>query len=141
MRWVDAHFEAHEEFIGFLHVADITTDTIVTVLKDTVLCMTLNLSMCRGQCYDDATNMKKAAKAIKEVETKAFYLHCYGHSLNLAVADTLKHVTPLLSTLDHCLEICKLIKFSPRCDAIFNKLKPELFPHVPYVIFVQHAGQ
>ena len=62
LRWVDAHFEAHEEFIGFHHVVDITTDTIVAVLKDTVLCMTLNLSICRGQCYDGAANMKKAAK-------------------------------------------------------------------------------
>ena len=128
LRWVDAHFEAHEEFIGLHHVADITTDTIVAVLKDTVLRMRLNLSMCRGQCYD---GVKKAAKAIKEVKPKALYLHCYGHSLNLAVADTLKHVSPLSSTLDHCLEICKLIKFSHRRDAIFNKLKTELSPHVP----------
>ena len=86
-----------EEFIGLHHVAHITTDTIVAVLKDTVLRMTLNLSMCRGQCYDGAANMKKATKAIKEVEPKALYLHCYGHILNLAVADTLKHVTPLSS--------------------------------------------
>ena len=96
-----------------------------------MLRMTLNLSMCRGQCYDGAANMKEAAKAIKEVEPKALYLHCYGHSLNLAVADALKHVIPLSSTLDHCLEICKLIKFSPRCDAIFNKFKAELSSHVP----------
>ena len=114
LRWVDAHFEAHEEFIGLHHVADITTDTIVAVLKDTLLRMTLNLSMCRGQCYDGTANMKKAAKAIKKVEPKALYVHFYGHSLNLAVADTLKHVTPLSSTLDHCLVLCKLIKFSPR---------------------------
>ena len=103
LRWVDAHFEAHEEFIGLHHVADITTDTIVAVLKHTLLHMTLNLSMCRGQSYDGTANMKKVAKAIKEVEPKALYLHSYGHSLNLAVADTLKYVTPLSSTLDHCI--------------------------------------
>ena len=34
--------------------------------------------------------MKKAAAEIKSLESRALYLHCYGHSLNLAVSDTLK---------------------------------------------------
>ena len=76
--------------IGLHHVDDITTITVVLILKDTVLRMNLNLSMCRVQCYDGASNMKKAAKEIKDVKPCALYLHCFGHSLNLAVADTLK---------------------------------------------------
>ena len=51
---------------------------------------------------------------MKEMDPRALYLHCYGHSSNIAVADTLKQVKPLSSALDQCLEICKLIKFSPR---------------------------
>ena len=131
LRWVDEKFEVHEDFIGLHSVPDIQTDTIVGVLKDAILRMNLQLSMCRGQCYDGAANMKKAAEKIKAIEPKALYLHCYGHSLNLAVSDTMKEVKPMSDTLDHCLEICKLIKFSPRRDAIFNKLKEELSPHVP----------
>ena len=131
LRWVDAQFEPHEEFIGRHHVPDITTSTIVSVLKDTVLRMNLNLSMCRGQCYDGAANMKKVAAEIKSIEPRALYLHCYGHSLNLAVADTLKEIRPMADTLDHCLEICNLLKFSPRRDAIFCRLKEEMTPHVP----------
>ena len=57
--------------------------------------------------------MKKAAKEIKCVEPRALYLHCYGHSLNLAVSDTLKEVKVMSDALDHALEICKLLKFSP----------------------------
>ena len=76
LRWVDAQFEPHEEFIGLHHVPDITTSTIVSVLKDTVLRMNLNLSMCRGQCYDGAANMKKVAAEIKSIEPRALYLHC-----------------------------------------------------------------
>ena len=87
--------------------------------------------MCRGQCYDSAVNMKKAAEEIKAIEPKGLYLHCYGHSLNLAVSDAMKEVKPMSDALDHCLEICKLIKFSPRRDALFSKLKEELSPHVP----------
>ena len=67
LRWVDSRLEAHEDFIGLHHVDDITTNTVVHILKDTVLRMNLNLSMCRAQCYDGASNMKKAAKEIKVV--------------------------------------------------------------------------
>ena len=131
LRWVDAQFEPHEDFIGLHHVLDITADTVVRVLKNIVLRMALKLSMCQAQCYDGAANMKKVAQEIKEIEPRALYLHCYGHSLNLAVADTLKQVKPLSSALDHCLEICKLVKFSPRREGIFDRLKAELSPQVP----------
>ena len=33
--------------------------------------------------------------------------------------------------MDHALEICKLLKYSPRRDAIFHKLKEEISPQVP----------
>jgi len=113
LRWENSHLEPHEDFIG-LHVVDnITTDTIVHVLKDTVLHMNLNLSMCCAQSYDGASNMKKAAKEIKSLESRALYLHCYRHSLNLAVADTLKGVKVMSDVMDHALEICKLLKYSP----------------------------
>ena len=136
---MDSRLEAHEDFIGLHHVDNITTntvaqilkDTVAHILKDTVLPMNLNLSMCRAQCYDGASNMKKAAKEITAVEPRALYLHCFEHSLNLAVADTLKGVKVMSDVLDYALEICKLLKLSPRRDAIFHKLKEELSPHAP----------
>ena len=78
------------DFVGLHHVDDITTDTIVHALKDTVTRLTLSLSMCRAQCFNGAANMKKVASEIKSTEPRALYLHCYGHSLNLAVSDTFK---------------------------------------------------
>ena len=99
LRWVDEHIEAHE---GLHHVADITADTIVHVLKDTVLRMNLNMSSCRAQCYDGASNMKKVAREIKSIEPRALYLHCYGHSLNLAVADTLKSIKVMSDVFRSC---------------------------------------
>ena len=39
--------------------------------------------------------MKQVTQDMKEMEPRALYLHCYGHGLNLDVADTLKHVKPL----------------------------------------------
>lgn len=123
--------EPHEDFTGLHYVDDITTNTIVHTLKGTVLHLNLNMSMYRAQCYDGASNMKKAAGEIKAVEPRALCLHCYGHSLNLAVADTLIGIKVMSDVLDHALEVCKLLKFSPRRDGIFHKLKEELSPHVP----------
>ena len=92
VRWVNSQLELHEEFIGLYYVDDITTATIVHVLKDTVLHLNLSMSMCCAQCYDATSNMKKIAKEIKVLEPRELYLHCFGHSLNLAVCDTLKEV-------------------------------------------------
>ena len=48
------------------------------------------LNRCRGQCYDGATNMaghrSGVAKQLGDEEPRANFVHCYGHSLNLACA-------------------------------------------------------
>ena len=121
MRWVDDKFEAHEDFVGLHNVDDITAATIVHVVTDTVRRMTLSL-------YDGASNMKLVASDIQKLEPRALYLHCYGH---LAVSDTLKSIKCMCDALDVALEICKLLKYSPRRDAIFHKIHQELTPQAP----------
>ena len=133
IRWVDDKFEAHEDFVGLHNVDDITAATIVHVVTDTVHRLNLSLSLCRAECYDGASNMKRVATDIQKLEPRALYLHCYGHSLNLAVADTLKSIKCMCDALDVALEICKLLKYSPRRDAIFRKLHQELTPQAPGV--------
>jgi len=141
LRWVDDKFEAHGDFVGLHIVDDITAATIVHVVTDTVRRMNLSLSMCRAQCYDGASNMKRVASDIQKLEPQALYLHCYGHSLNLAVSDTLKSIKCMCDALDVTLEICKLLKYSPRRDAIFHKLHQNSH-HKPraYKTFVQPVG-
>ena len=57
LRHVDDYLVAHEEFIGFYHIPNIFSDTIVSVIKDVQLRMNLSLFKCRGQCYDGAGTM------------------------------------------------------------------------------------
>ena len=116
--------------VGLYHVDDITTDTIVHALKDTAS-LILSMSMCQAQCYDRAANMKKVATEIKSTEPCALYLHCFGHSLNLAVSDTFKTVKCMCDVMDMVLEICKLLKYSPQRNAIFHKLHQQISPEVP----------
>ena len=63
-------------------------------MKDVLLQTNVQLSRCRGQCYDGASNMTGArngvATKILDNESCALYIHCYAHSLNLAESDTMK---------------------------------------------------
>jgi len=68
------------------------------------------------------------ATQILSEEPRAAFTHCYGHALNLAVSDTVKKNKILRDTLDIVL---KLIKFSPRRDALFHNITSELAPEPP----------
>ena len=60
------------------------------------------------------------------VEPRAVFTHCYGHSLNLACGDAIKHCKLMWDALDTSYEIIKLIKKSPAREVIFKKLKAEM---------------
>ena len=95
LRYVDNNDFSVEDFIGLYCVPSIESDTLVAVLKDTLSRLNLPLSKVRGQCYDGASNMSGirngVAAQINKEEPRAVYTNCYGHSLNLAAADAIKH--------------------------------------------------
>lgn len=134
-RSVSNSFEVSEDLIGLYNVDDITSATLVSTIKDVLLCFTLSISNCRGQCYDGASNMagikSGVATVLQKEEPRAILTHCYGHSLQLAVSDTVKQVKLMQDTLDVTLEISKLLKYSPKRHTLFNKLKDELAPEKP----------
>ena len=131
-RWVDSDFEPHEDFVGLNKVDKINADTLVAVIKDVVLRMNLDLHNCRGQCYDGAANMAGSrtgtATQLRQVEERAIFTHCYGHALNLAVADVVKESRIVRDVLDTVREITKLLKYSPRHDSLFEQLKSSMLP-------------
>ncbi len=64
IRCVTTHLEDHEYFIGFYEVENISSNTLVQVIKDTLLRFNLDLSDCRGQCYDGASNTSGTKKGV-----------------------------------------------------------------------------
>ena len=103
--WVDDELEAHDEFIGLKNMSNTDTDSIVRGLKDVLLWMHLKLNKCRRQCYDGrSTNYGSksgVAVQIKSEEEYALYTHCYAHSINLAVGNTMKVWPVLKDTIDN----------------------------------------
>ena len=51
VRWIDEKLDAHEDFLGFYNVPNISSETIVSVVKDALIRLQLSLDSCRGQCY------------------------------------------------------------------------------------------
>ena len=130
IRWVDSSsLQHHEDFIGLHEVDNIGADNLAFQIKDTLLHMNVDLSICRGQCYDGASNMSGVkngvAAQICSEEKCAICTHCYGHSLNLAVSDCIKKRKVCSDALDTAFEITKLIKFSPKRDSALNHIREE----------------
>ena len=107
------------------------------MIKDVLLRLNLSITKARGQCYDGAAAMSGCrsgvAKRIMDVEPKAIYTHCYGHSLDLAISDTVKQCDCINNALSITHEITKLIKKSPQREARFLHLKETLAPSTPGV--------
>ena len=82
--------------------------------------MNLSVNNCRGQCFDGASNMSGCkngvAKQISDKENKAV---------------TVKQSKIMRDALDTTYEMSKLVKFSPKRDSLFEKLKQELAPDTP----------
>ena len=103
IHWVDSELCVHEECLGFYAISTANADTIVSIIKDTLLRMNLKLKSCLGQCYDRAATMmgrrKGVAKQILMEEPRALHTHCYGYALNLSCQDMIcdvKHVKDVL---------------------------------------------
>ena len=72
---------------------------------------------------------KNGVKAqILREEPRALFTHCYGHALSLSVADTVRMVKCLGSTMDTVHELSKLLQYSPKRSALFKDLKAEISP-------------
>lgn len=83
-----------------------------------------------GQYYDGASNMREirngVAKLIQDEEPRGIFTHCYGHSLSLALKDTIQGCKILKNSLEITHEITKLVKYSFRRESIFNQIKEEM---------------
>ena len=103
IRWVSDNLQDHEDFIGLYEVGSIDVDCLVRAIRDTLLRIKLELSKCRGQCYDGASNISGTRSGVASqfmAEKRAVYTHCHGHALNFAIGDTIKLSKVCCETLD-----------------------------------------
>ena len=140
MRWVDKETTVHEDYIGLMPIAQTNANTIVSCINDVLLRMNLRIQDARGQFYDGCSTMtgtkNGVASQIKKLNEKCLLTHCYCHSLNLAVGDTIKNIPLLKDVLDIAYEITKLIKKSPKREAEFRKKQAEIVGQMEHNLHV-----
>ena len=129
IRSVNDKFENREDFIELRQLESTTAESIFTMLNEVLHDFDLPVSKLRGQCYDGAANMSGkvngVVKKFQEIENRAIYIHCFGHLVNLATGDCIRNNRILQDALDNAFEIIKLIKKSPKREAIFKRMKKE----------------
>ena len=126
IRSVDHDLEIHEDFLGFYEVYNIKSDTIVAAIKDSLLRFNLSSDSCRGQIYNDESNMlgKKSGVAtqLSAIQSKALSTRCFGHSVSLAVKDLRSDCKLLGDTMGTVGEITVLVKFSPKRENMLGDI-------------------
>ena len=79
LRYVEDNLKVYEEPVGLYSLESTSTETIVSTIKDVLLRMNLRIDMCRGQCYNGASNMSGSnsgvATKIASLECRALYTH------------------------------------------------------------------
>ena len=129
IRTVNDKFENREDFIELQQLESTTSESIFTMLNEVLNHFELPVSKLRGQCFDGAANMSGkvngVVKKFQENENRAIYIHCFGHLVNLATGDCIRNNRVLKDALDNAYEIIKLIKKSPKREAIFKRMKKE----------------
>ena len=73
------------------------------------------------------------AAKIEEMKPHAVFTHCYGYALNFGVSDIIKQSPAMKDCLDICINLVKLIKFSPKQETMLRELKEEIDSDPPSV--------
>jgi len=86
----------------------------------------LPIENLRGQCYDGAAKMSGKYKGVQARflidQPKAVFVHCFSHSLNLALQDAAKSSAYVRDLLTCAHESAILIKESPKRLAMFANI-------------------
>ena len=92
--------KASDIFWDYSRVNDRTGKGLLNVFLKQFEELGLNLPDCRGQCYDNGASIKGKEAGFQarllQIKSKAFYVSCTNHSLNLVVVNSAKFSTEIL---------------------------------------------
>ena len=129
IRTVDESLIINEDFIGLYETPNTESQTLFNILKDVFARLELSMDNLRGQCYDGASNMKGKFKGLKtlvlDLQPKARYVHCTAHSLNLAVVDSLRHLTSMRDIMALANDLINTVSESNKRMGLFRSIRCE----------------
>lgn len=90
IRYVDEHGQPVERFIKFEPLRSHSSSTLCETILNLFETLKIDIKNCRGQSYDNASNMAGKYSGlqarIKEINPLAEYVPCSAHSLNLVIS-------------------------------------------------------
>ena len=89
----------------------ITGEKLASVLIKKIDSLSLEIENCRGQASDGAGNVAGPKSGLTRLNSKAWYMHCFNHRLNLSVANTFK-ITSVHNLMDRIREITEFFNYS-----------------------------
>lgn len=104
-------------FLGFYKTEKTDAETLFIIVKDMLQRLGLQLNNLRGQCFDGASNVSGIHSGlqakIREIESRAIFVHCQAHSLNFITQDCMKNVIEARDILNLIRELITFIRQSP----------------------------
>ena len=64
IRWISESLDVHEDFLGLYQVPSIDSDTLTSVVKDSLCRINIQICKLRGQYYDGASAMRGARSGV-----------------------------------------------------------------------------
>jgi hypothetical protein len=129
VRWVDAQFVVHEDFLELYLLPQGDAETITKMIMDTLLRYQLPLTYCRGQCFDGASvmagNITGVSTRIAEQESRAVFVHCLAHSLNLALQESVRGLPMYRDLIEYVKDIINMIRASPKRSSFLLGLQQD----------------
>ena len=131
LRFVDSDKHIREEFLGLITVERITGEALATALLSWLDVHTLDVSLCRGQGYDGASNMSSSSAGvqarIRQVSPLALYTHCHSHQLNLCIVKACS-LPKIRNASGVVSEIAKFFNYSPKRQHFFERVVQSVAP-------------
>lgn len=117
--------EIKEHFLGFLPAPDATGLGLSSLILIKLEELGISFQDCRGQSYDNGSNMKGKNKGVQarliEKNRCALYVPCGTHTLNLMVADSAKQSTDAISFFGVVQKLYTLFSAAPQRWAILKQ--------------------
>ncbi|XP_074313678.1 uncharacterized protein LOC141648868 [Silene latifolia] len=99
LRFVNNLGLVNERFFSIVHVDDTCASTLKKEIFEVLSHYHFDLKNLRGQGYDGASNMRGKWKGLQALVIEqypyAYFVHCFGHRLQLALIAAAKDVVPI----------------------------------------------
>ena len=126
-RYCDTKLQIHEVFTGFYELERQDAATLFTIIRDILCRFNIDINNCRGQCYDGAANVAGSLNGvqakIRDVESRALFVHCAAHTINLVVQDSVAAVSTYRDALNTFGTLITFVRDSPKRLRLFESLQ------------------